>query len=89
MPDSTSSQPTNSQTLVIDFDQLTYETLEQTSGRATVVRFKVDNPSVLPGDVLLVLNSDDIQFHGFIGQVADGWAIAADKQGSTLPAQIN
>jgi hypothetical protein len=87
MPDNT--QPVNSQTLVIDFEQLTYETLEQANGKATVVRFKMDNPRVLPGDVLLVLAGDDIHFHGFINNLADGWATAADPHGSQLPASVS
>jgi hypothetical protein len=88
MPDNT-NQPTNSQTLVIDFPELTYEPIEQENGVATVVRFKLDNPGVQPGDVLVVLSGEDIQFHGFINNVADGWATAADKHGSTLPASVN
>jgi len=88
MPDNT-SQPGNSQTLVIDFPELTYEPLEEENGVATVVRFKLDNPGVQPGDVLLVLSGEDIQFHGFINNVADGWATAADKRGSALPASVN
>ncbi len=87
MPDST--QPVNSQTLVVDFEQLTYETVEQANGSATVVRFKVENPQVLPGDVLLVLAGEDIQFHGFINAIAEGWATAADTSGSTLPASVH
>ena len=87
MPDS--SQPVNSQTLVIDFEELTYETVEQANGNATVVRFMVENQQVLPGDVLLVLAGEDIQFHGFINTIADGWAIAADTNGSTLPASVH
>jgi hypothetical protein len=88
MPDNT-SQPVNSQTLVIDFAQLSYEPVEQENGVATVVRFKLENPGVQAGDVLLVLAGEDIQFHGFINGVVDGWAIAADKHGSTLPASVN
>lgn len=87
MPDS--SQPVNSQTLVIDFEQLTYETIEQANGHATTVRFKVENPQVLPGDVLVVLAGEEIQFHGFINNISDGWAIAADTSGSTLPASVH
>lgn len=87
MPDST--QPVNSQTLVIDFEQLTYETVEQANGNATVVRFKVENPQVLAGDVLLVLAGEEIQFHGFINNITDGWGVAADTNGSTLPASVH
>ena len=44
---------------------------------------------MLPGEVLLVLAGDEIQFHGFINHIADGWALAADTTGSTLPASIH
>ncbi len=88
MPDNT-SQPVNSQTLVIDFEQLTYETVEQENGMATAVRFKLDNPGVQVGDVLLVLSGEDIQFHGFINNIADGWATASDKHSSMLPASVH
>jgi hypothetical protein len=87
MPDNT--QPVNSQTLVINFEQLTYETVEQAHGKATVVRFKVDNPSVLPGDVLLILAGEEIQFHGFINNLTNGWGTASDPNGSQLPASVN
>lgn len=88
MPDNT-NQPVNSQTLVIDFAQLTYEPVEQANGVATVVRFKLDNPGVQAGDVLLVLSGEEIQFHGFINNLTEGWATATDKDGSTLPANVN
>jgi hypothetical protein len=74
---------------VIDFDELTYETVEQANGKATVVRFKVNNPRVIPGDVLVILAGEEIRFHGFINNLADGWAIAADLHGSLLPASVN
>lgn len=82
------SEISNSQTLVIDFNDLTYETVEQQNGVATVVKFKLDNPGVNAGDVLLVLAGEDIQFHGFIGGIENGWGIASDKNGSSLPAVI-
>jgi hypothetical protein len=82
------SEISNSQTLVIDFNELTYEAVEQQNGLATVVKFKLDNPGVSAGDVLLVLAGEDIQFHGFIGGISDGWGIATDRNGSSLPAGI-
>ena len=87
MPDN--SQPVNSQSLVIDFEELNYETIEQTNGQATHIRFKVDNPRVIPGDVLVVLAGEEIHFHGFINNVTDGWATAADLHGSQLPARVS
>jgi hypothetical protein len=85
MPDN-QNQTTNSQTLVIDAEQFAFETVEQRNGVATVVKFKVENPEVRPGDVLLILSGTDIHFHGFIGGIDDGYATAADRNGSMLLA---
>ena len=83
------NQNANSQTLVIDAEEFAFEAVEQRNGMATVVKFKLDNPSVRTGDVLLVLSGTDIQFHGFIGGIEDGHAIAADRNGSMLPATVH
>ena len=79
----------NSQTLVIDAEEFAFESVEQRNGIATVVKFKLDNPGVRLGDVLLILAGTDIQFHGFIGKIEDGYAIAADRTGSILPAAVH
>jgi len=89
MSNQSQSQTPNSQTLVINSDEFNFETLEQQNGMATVVKFKLENPSVQPGDVLLILSGEEIQFHGFIGNVNEGWAIAMDRVGSQLPAAIH
>ena len=79
----------NSQTLVLDADSFSFETVEQENGRATVVRFPLNNPQVRAGDVLLVLDGTDIHFHGMIGIVnEDGSAVATDRRGSLLPATV-
>ena len=79
----------NSQTVVIDSDTFDFETVEETGGNATVVRFQINNPNVRAGDVLLVLSGADIHFHGMIGAVSeDGSAIATDRRGSLLPATV-
>ena len=79
----------NSQTVVIDSDTFDFETVEETGGNATVVRFQINNPNVRAGDVLLVLSGADIHFHGMIGAVSeDGTAIATDRRGSLLPATV-
>ena len=39
--------------------------------------------------VLLVLSGTDIQFHGFIGGIEDGWATAIDRRSSSLPAGVH
>jgi hypothetical protein len=76
----------NSQTYLADADEFDFETIEQENGQATVVRFKLDDPRYHAGDVLLVLSGSEIHFHGMIGQIADGYAIATDNRGSLLPA---
>ena len=83
------NQNANSQTLVIDAEEFKFETLEQHNGVATVIKFKLENPGVRAGDVLLILSGAEIQFHGFIGGIEDGHAIAADRNGSMLSAVVH
>lgn len=78
----------NSQTYLVGSDDFFFETLEQQNGQATVIRFKLENSRYSAGDVLLVLSGSEIHFHGMIGSVAEGWAIASDPRGSLLPATI-
>jgi hypothetical protein len=75
----------NSNTLVIEADQFSFETLTQENGNAIVIRFQLQNPEVRAGDVLLILSGSDIHFHGLIGRVEEGSAIASDKR-SLLPS---
>jgi hypothetical protein len=78
----------NSQTYVIGAEDFVFETIEQQNGQATVVRFKLDNPRYSAGDVLVVLSGTDIHFHGMIGAIEGGYAIASDRRGSLLPATV-
>ena len=78
----------NSQTVVVDATTFEFETLEASNGHATVVRFRVENPDVRPGDVLLVLSGSEIHFHGMIGIMEDGFGTATDRRGSLLPATV-
>ena len=78
----------NSQTYLANADDFVFEAVEQTNGQATVVRFRLEDPRYHAGDVLVVLSGSDIHFHGMIGQIADGWAIASDPRGSLLPATV-
>jgi hypothetical protein len=78
----------NSQTYVVDAEKFLFETVEQENGQATVVRFQLSDPRYHAGDVLLVLSGSDIHFHGMIGSLAEGWAIASDRRGSLLPATV-
>jgi hypothetical protein len=77
---------THSQTYVVEADAFDFETLEQDNGQATVIRFGLEDPRYHAGDVLLVLSGTEIHFHGMIGRIADGSAIATDRRGSLLPA---
>jgi hypothetical protein len=86
MPDD--NQNTNSQTLVIDLAEFDFETLEQDHGQATVVGFQLRNHQVKAGDVLLILSGAEILFHGLIGRIDEGRAIATDRRGSLLPASV-
>jgi hypothetical protein len=86
MSNSQQNQTTQSQTLVSQADEIQFETLEQLGGMATVIRFKIENDDARAGDILLVLSGTDIQFHGFIGKIEDGWGVAMDRTGSALPA---
>jgi hypothetical protein len=82
------SYTNNSQTVVVAADTFEFETLEESNGHATVVRFDVENPDVRAGDVLLVLSGSDIHFHGMIGVIEDGRGVATDRRGSLLPATV-
>ena len=79
---------THAQTFVVDANKFSFETIEQENGQAIVVRFPLDDPRYHAGDVLLVLSGTDVHFHGMIGNINAGWAIATDKRGSLLPATV-
>ncbi len=76
------------QTISFNADNFDYETVEQDNGNATIVKFPIDEKSYSPGDVLLVLAGDEINFHGIIGKIEDGYAFATDARGSLLPATV-
>ena len=78
----------NSQTYVADADDFFYETVEQNNGQATVIRFQLEDSRFHAGDVVVVLSGGEVHFHGMIGRLADGWAIATDRRGSLLPASV-
>lgn len=77
---------THSQTYLVDADSFDFETVEQENGQATVIQFALNDPKYHAGDVLLVLSGTDVHFHGMIGRIADGFAIATDRRASLLPA---
>jgi len=78
----------NSQTYAVNADDFEFEALQQENGQATVIKFRLDDPRYNAGDVLVVLSGSEIHFHGMIGQISDGFAIASDNRGSLLPATI-
>lgn len=76
------------QTLSFNAENFDYESVEQTNGNATVIKFEVDQKKVSPGDVIVVLDDGEIVFHGMVGAIEDGTALASDPKGSLLPATI-
>lgn len=68
----------NSKTLAIKVEDFSYQTMEQVNGRASMIRFELKNPDIKAGDVLVVLAGSEIQFHGLIMRVEDGWATTTD-----------
>ena len=78
----------NSQTLVYDANEFQFETMEQQNGQAVVIRFELNDPRYHAGDMIVVLSGTDIHFHGMIGQIADGFAVASDRRGSLLAATV-
>ena len=76
------------QTLSFEAKTFDYESVEQTNGNATVIKFEVDQSEVSPGDVIVVLEEGEIVFHGMVAAIEDGTAIASDPKGSLLPATI-
>ncbi len=76
------------ETISIHVDALKYEAVEQSNGNATVIKFEIDTERYSPGDVVVVLDDDDIVFHGIIGAIQEGMAIASDPKGSLLPATV-
>lgn len=76
------------QTLSISADSFDYEAVQQDNGNATVIKFEIDVSRYSPGDVLVVLDGEDIVFHGIIGKIEDGFALASDPRGSLLAATV-
>lgn len=76
------------QTISFNADDFEYETVSNDNGNATVIKFKLDHKLYSPGDVVVVLANDEINFHGIIGKIEDGYAYASDPRGSLLPATI-
>ena len=83
-----SETPLQSQTLTINSKEFLYQTLEHLNGRAFLIRFRLKNPNIQKGDVLLVLNENNILFHGLISKIEDGEATARDRNSLLSPDTI-
>jgi hypothetical protein len=80
-PDSRSNVST-AKTLCYKLEGFDFEILEQENDNAIVIKFQLDDPYYNAGDVLALMDGEEIPFHGMIGQIADGWAIATDRRSS-------
>ncbi len=77
------------QTISFNADTFEYDVVAADNGNATIIKFPVDHKHYSPGDVVVVLtNEGDINFHGIIGKIEDGFAFASDPKGSLLPAGV-
>ena len=77
------------QTLSFNADTFEYDTVAQDNGNATIIKFQIDEKKYSPGDVVVVVAGEgDINFHGIIGKIEDGYAFATDPKGSLLPAGV-
>lgn len=75
-------------TISYNADHFEYETVGQDNGNATIIKFPIDQTQYSPGDVVVVVDKDEITFHGIIGKIEDGYAYASDPRGSMLPATV-
>ena len=76
------------QTISYNADTFEYETVGQDNGNATIIKFKIDQTLYSPGDVVVVVAGGEVNFHGIIGKIEDGYAFASDPRGSLLPATV-
>ena len=76
------------QTLSFNADTFDFEAVAHENGNATIIKFPVDQKLYSPGDVVVVVSGDEINFHGLIGKIEDGYAFASDPKGSLLPAGV-
>lgn len=74
------------QTLSRNAEGFEYETINHENGNATMIKFDIDETKYGTGDVVVVLDGEEIVFHGVLGKVEDGKAYAYDPKGSLLPA---
>lgn len=76
------------QTISFNADTFEFDVVAQDNGNATVIKFPINEKQYSPGDVVVVLQSEDIVFHGIIGKIENGEAYASDPKGSLLAATV-
>lgn len=76
------------QTISYNADSFEYEAVQQENGNATIIKFEIDETKYSPGDVVVVVDGEDIVFHGLIGKIEDGCAFASDPRGSLLAGTV-
>ena len=76
------------QTMSFEASEFEYETVNHENGNATMIKFPIDEKLYSPGDVVVVLDGEEIVFHGVLGKIEDGEAYAYDPKGSLLPATV-
>lgn len=76
------------QTISFNADTFEYDVVSQENGNATIIKFPIDEKLYSPGDVVVVLQGDEIVFHGIIGKIEGGEAYASDPKGSLLAATV-
>lgn len=77
------------QTISFNADTFDYDVVSQENGNATIIKFPIDEKKYSPGDVVVVVTNDgEINFHGIVGKIEDGYAFASDPKGSLLPAGV-
>jgi len=76
------------QTISFNADTFEYDAVAQENGNATIIKFPIDEKKFSPGDVVVVVSNDEVNFHGIIGKIEDGYAFASDPKGSLLPAGV-
>ena len=76
------------QTISYNADTFEYEAVAQENGNATMIKFPIDEKLFSPGDLVVVVAGEDVNFHGIIGKIEEGFAFATDPKGSLLPAGV-
>ena len=76
------------QTISFNADTFEFEAVAHENGNATIIKFPINDKLYSPGDVVVVVADEEVNFHGIIGKIEDGYAFASDPRGSLLPAGV-